>query len=123
MYTAKQKKIAEEAQEPVRNIGNTWRIILGSDFEAYAKQLDFFFVANNVTNSKKKKAILLTNRPVETYELAKNLVVPTKLKEDTLTYEEPVARLQKQLKPQKSALVVKYEFDNRARNTWETVIY
>ena len=36
-------------------------------------------------------------------------------------YDTIVERLQKQLKPQKSALVARYEFDNRARNTGEMV--
>ena len=43
------------------------------------------------------------------------------LREDSLTYDTIVERLQKQLKPQKSALVARYEFDNRARNAGETV--
>ncbi|KAK2550385.1 hypothetical protein P5673_028898, partial [Acropora cervicornis] len=39
---------------------------VGADFEAYAEQLDFFFVANGVTDSKQKKAVLLTNLSTET---------------------------------------------------------
>ena len=46
---------------------------------------------------------------------------PILLREDSLTYGTIVERLQKQLKPQKSALVAKYEFDNRACNAGETV--
>ena len=94
---------------------------MGTDFEAYAEQLEFFFVANGVTDSKQKKAVLLTNLPTETYQLAKDLVAPILLREDSLTYDTIVERLQKQLKPQKSALVARYEFDNRARNAGETV--
>ena len=106
---------------PVRNIGKVQKFVVGTDFEAYAEQLEFFFVANGVADSKQKKAVLLTNLPTETYQLAKDLVAPTLLKEDTLTYDTIVERLQKQLKPQKSALVARYEFDNRARNAGETV--
>ena len=91
------------------------------DFEAYAEQLDFFFVANGVADSTQKKAVLLTNLPTETYQLAKDLVAPISLREDSLTYDTIVERLQKQLKPQKSALVARYEFDNRSRNSGETV--
>ncbi|CAB4043871.1 Hypothetical predicted protein, partial [Paramuricea clavata] len=67
------------------------------------------------------KAVLLTNKPAETYQLTKDLFAPHLLKEDTITYEAIVERLQKQLKPQKSAFVASYEFDNRARNAGETV--
>lgn len=78
-------------------------------------------MANGVTDPKQTKAILLSNLPTETYQLAKDLVAPTSLREDSLTYDTIVERLQKQLKPQKSALVARYEFDNRARNAGETV--
>ena len=101
------------AATPVRNLGKVQKFIVGADFEAYAEQLDFFFVANGVTDSKQKKAVLLTNLPTETYQLAKDLMAPILLREDSLTYDTIVERLQKQLKPQKSALVARYEFDNR----------
>ena len=109
------------AATPVRNLGKVQKFIVGADFEAYAEQLDFFFVANGVTDSKQKKAVLLTNLPTETYQLAKDLMAPILLREDSLTYDTIVERLQKQLKPQKSALVARYEFDNRSRNAGETV--
>lgn len=45
-------------------------------FEACAEQLEFFIVTNGVTDFKKKKAVLLTNLPIETYQLAKDLMPP-----------------------------------------------
>ena len=48
-------------------------------------------------------------------------MAPILLREDSLTYDTIVERLQKQLKPQKSALVSRYEFDNQANNAGETV--
>lgn len=112
---------ANTAPNPVRNIGKVQKFTVGTDFEAYTEQLGFFFVANGVTDAKQKKAILLTNLPTETYQLAKDLMAPTLLGEDSLTYNAIVERLREQLKPQKSALVARYEFDNRARNAGETV--
>ena len=106
---------------PVRNIGKVQKFAVGADFEAYAEQLEFFFVANGVTDAKQKKAVLLVNLSTKTYQLAKDLMAPILLTEDSLTYDAIVERLQKQLKPQKSALVARYEFDNRARNVGETV--
>ena len=108
------------AANPVRNLGTVQKFIVGADFEAYAEQLDFFFLANGVTDSKQKKAVPLTNLPTETYQLAKDLMAPILLREDSLRYDTIVECLQKQLKPQKSALVARYEFDNRARNAGET---
>ena len=97
-------KMPDESN-PVRNIGRVQKFVVGTDFEAYAEQLEFFFVANGVTDPKQKKAVLLSNLPDETYQLAKDLVAPISLRQDSLTYDTIVERLQKQLKPQKSALV------------------
>ena len=91
--------MADEAPEPIRNIGKVRKFVVGTDFEAYAEQLEFFFVANSVTDAKQKKAVLLKNMPAETYQLTKDLFAPHLLKEDTITYEAIVERLQKQLKP------------------------
>lgn len=113
--------MADDRPERIRNITKVQKFVVGTDFEAYAEQLDFFFEANGVTESKQKKAVLLTNLPTETYQLAKDLAAPTQLKEDSLTYDTIVKRLQTQLKPEKSPLVARYEFENRSRNAGETV--
>ena len=113
---------SDAAPNPVRNIGKVQKFAVGADFEAYAEQLKFSFVANGVTDSKQySKVVLLTNLPTETYQLAKDLMTPILLRRDSLTYDTIVERLQKQLRPQKSALVARYEFDNRVRNAGETV--
>ena len=65
--------------------------------------------------------MLLTNLPVETYQLAKDLVAPAQLKDDGITYDSIVERMQKQLKPERSVLIARYEFDNWARNSGESV--
>ena len=112
---------SDAAPNSVRKIRNVQKFTVGADFEAYAEQLEFFFVASGVTDSKQKKTVLLTNLPTETYQLAKDLMATTLLREDSLTYDTIVEHLLKQLKPQKSALVTRYEFNNRARNAGVTV--
>ena len=112
---------SDAAPKLVRNIGKVQKFILGADFQAYAEQLKFFFVANGVADWKQKKAVLLTNLLTETYQLAKDLITPILLGEDSLTCDTIVERLQKQLEPQKSALVARYESDNRACKAGETV--
>ena len=112
---------SDAAPKLVRNIGKVQKFILGADFQAYAEQLKFFFVANGVAEWKQKKAVLLTNLLTETYQLAKDLIAPILLGEDSLTCDPIVERLQKQLEPQKSALVARYESDNRACKAGETV--
>ena len=107
--------------EAPKTIGKVTKYVVGMDWESYTEQLDFYFLANGVEDTKKKKAVLLTNLPVETYQLAKDLVAPAQLKDEAITYDVIVERMKKQLKPERSALVMRYEFDNRARNSGESV--
>ena len=76
---------------------------MGTDWELYTEQVGFYFLANGITETKKKKAILLTNLSVETYQLAKNLVAPTQLKDGAITYTVIEELMQKQFKPESSA--------------------
>ena len=87
------------APNPVRDIEKVQKFAIGTDFEAYAEQLEFFFVVSGVTESKEKKAVLLTNLLTEKYQLAKDLMVPILLREDSLAYDTNVEGPQKQLKP------------------------
>ena len=87
------------APNPVRDIEKVQKFAIGTDFEAYAEQLEFFFVVSGVTESKEKKAVLLTNLPTEKYQLAKDLMVPILLREDSLAYDMNVEGPQKQLRP------------------------
>ena len=48
-------------------------------------------------------------------------MAPSFIRETSVINEGIVERLQRQLKPPKSALVARYELDNRARKTGETV--
>ena len=64
----------DEAPNTSQTIGKVTKYVVGTDWESYTKQLDFYFLANGVWDVKTKKAVLLTNLPVETYQLAKDLV-------------------------------------------------
>ena len=86
---------SDAAPNPVRNIGKVQKFSVGTDFEVYAEQLEFFFMANGVTGTKEKKAVLLTNFPTGTYPLTKDLVALILLGEDSLTYDTIAKRLQK----------------------------
>ena len=93
----------------------------GADWEAYTEQSDFYFLANEVNDDQTKNAILLSNVSTETYQLLKDLLVPATQKNADVMYSVTVDRLQKHTKPEKSALVARYEFDNRSRQVGESV--
>ena len=67
-----------------QTIGKVTKYVVGTDWESYTEQLDFYFLAKKVSEAKTKKAVLLTNLPVETYQLAKDLVAPAQLKDDAI---------------------------------------
>ena len=77
----------------------------GTDLETYTEQLDFYFSANKIGDSKTKKAILLANLSPEMYQLLKDLLMPGRLTDEETTYDVIVQRLRNHVKPEKSALV------------------
>ena len=116
------KEMGEEGRMSF-SFGKITRYNPGADWESYIEQLDFYFIgiANGVTDDHTKKAILLSNVSTETYQLLKDLLVPATPKDADVTYSVIVDRLQKHTKPEKSALVARYEFDNRSRQVGESV--
>ena len=102
------------------SFGKVMKYNHGADREAYTEQLDFYFLANGVTDDQTKKAILLSNVSTETYQLLKDLLVPATPNDADVTYSVIVERLQKHTKPEKSAFVARYEFDNRSRQVGES---
>lgn len=99
---------SDAAPKLVRNTWKAQKFVVGVDFKAYPEQLEFFFMANGVRDLKQKKAVLLTDLPTEMYQLAKDLMALI-LREDSVMYDTIVECFQKQLKPQKLALVSRYE--------------
>lgn len=64
------RKMPGKAQRTSGNqaIGKVTKYVVGTEWESYTDQLDFYFLANRVSNGKAKKGVLVTNRPVETYQ-------------------------------------------------------
>ena len=104
---------SDAAPKLVRNTWNAQKFVVGVDFKAYPEELEFFFMANGVRNLKQKKAVLLTDLPTEMYQLAKDLMALI-LRENSVMYDTIVECLRKQLKPQKLALVSRYEWQPSA---------
>ena len=63
------------------------------DWTSYTERVEEYFVANDVDDATKQRAILLSNCGSSTYQLAKQLFSPTKLKE--LTSPKPIAIAQR----------------------------
>ena len=67
--------------------------VAATGFKAYAEQREFFCVANGVSETEESSPVT-----TETYQQAKDFVAPTLFREDSLTYDTLLERLQKQLK-------------------------
>ena len=106
---------------PVVPVGKIMQYTQGSDWENYIEQLDFFFLANSIQDQGRKKAILMANVPAATYQVVKDLLAPTAPSDETVTYAKVVEVMKHHVKPERSALVCRYEFDNRVRRPTESV--
>ena len=100
-------------------VGKLIQYSQGTDWQNYTEQLSFFFLANGVTDEKRKKAILMSNIPAETYQVVKDLLAPAALTADDVTYSWIVDVMKEHVKPVGSRLSVRY--DNRVRHPNESV--
>ncbi|PFX34143.1 hypothetical protein AWC38_SpisGene947 [Stylophora pistillata] len=101
-------------------IGKVTKFVVAGGLRVLHRTTGFYFLANGIQEPKTMKAVLLMNLLAETYQLAKDLVAPAQLKDDTITYKIIVERM-RELKPERSALVAGYEFKNQAGNSSESV--
>lgn len=88
-------------------------------WESYSERLSFYFSANGITTATKKHSILLTVCGPATFQLLRSLVQPAKL--DDTTYDTLTGLLKKHYDPAPSAIVQRYKFHTRVRETTESV--
>ena len=85
----------------------------------YVERLEQYFLANEVTDATKKRAILLSVCGSKTYALARDLLQPAKPAETTL--KKIVDTLERHFTPKPSEIVERYKFHSRNRNEGEGV--
>ena len=86
----------------------------------YCEQLDFYFLSKDVQDGK-KKSTLLSSIPQETFQLAKDLMVPKELSDNAVAYKNVVDAMKKHVKPEKTPLVARKELDDRTRKPGESM--
>ena len=89
------------------------------DWELYVERMNFYFVANNVTQEAKKKAILLTEMGGKAYQVIRNLLVPSTPGE--ATFNQIVTLMQEHTKPTPSVIVQRFKFNTRDRQPNESI--
>ena len=91
------------------------------DWPTYVERLQYYFVANDVDDDAKKRAILLTVCGVPTYKLLRSLVPDGKLDADDVTYDSLVKLLKDYYDPKPSPIVQRFHFNSRSRGPSESV--
>ena len=89
------------------------------DWTQYVEHPDHFFVANDIADAGKKRAVLLSVVGSSTYVLLRNLVQPAKPGDKT--YAELVAKLKDHYNPTPSETIQRSRFNSRVRKPGESV--
>ena len=85
----------------------------------YIKRLEQLFLAHDVEDAGKKRAILLSVSGSKTYALARDLVQPARTAETT--FKKIVKTLEKHYSPRPSEIVERFKFHSRNRKEDEGV--
>ena len=94
------------------------------DWQAYCERLEQYFLANDVKDVAKKRAILLSVCGAATYQLIRNLVAPDKPTSKTFS---AIVKLVKEHHtpppppPPPSVIVQRFRFNTRAQNDRESI--
>lgn len=89
------------------------------DWTTYVERLQMYFIANDIDDNAKKRAILLSVCGPTTYQLIRNLAQPKKPSD--LSYAELVQLLSNHYFPSQSVSVQRFRFNSRCRHPGETV--
>ena len=87
----------------------------------WEEQLRCYMIANNITDSAKKRSILLTVCGDQTFKLLQSLVPDGKLDADDLTYDSLVGLLKSHYKKKQTVVVHRFNFNTHARKPSESI--
>ena len=85
----------------------------------YVERIEQYFLANEVEDAAKKRAILLSACRSKTYALARDLLQPARPAE--ATFKKIVDTLERHFTPRPSEIVERFKFHSRNRNEGEGV--
>ena len=89
------------------------------EWKDYAERLDNYFIANDIKNPVKQRAILLNCVGASTYRLIKTLSLPGK--PNDLSFADLVQRVKTHFNPKPSITIKRYEFNTRKRKPGESI--
>ena len=89
------------------------------DWIEYVERLELYFMANNIENLSKKRAIFLNAAGPSTYRLVKTLAIPGKPTD--LSFDEIVEKVKTHFHPKPSPIIKRFEFNMRKQKIKEAV--
>ena len=89
-------------------------------WSSYTERLEYYFIANDVQDPAKKKAILLTVCGPSTFQLLKNLLQPNT--PESKSYTDLVDLLKNHFNPTPSVIMQRFKFNTRTRKDTESVV-
>ena len=114
---------------PVYNIGNEEKMATfgklsesdasKEDWNSYTGQLNFYFVANGITDADRKRAMLLSSCGASCYKLFRGLTQPEK--PENKTYEDLVKLMEKHQRPTPNPIAERFKFNSRNRQPGESI--
>ena len=88
--------------------------------KTYVERINFYFVANNVTQEAEKKAILLTEMGGKAYQVIRNLLAPSTPGE--AMFNQIATLMQEHTKPTPNVIVQRFKFNTRDRQPNESLL-
>jgi len=89
------------------------------DWESYVERVKLYFVANDIEDVVKKRAVLLTVCGPKTYHVIRDLVAPKSPSE--VAFDEIVRVVKEHFNPTPQATVQRFKFNSRSREKGEMV--
>ena len=89
------------------------------EWTEYVERLDSYFIANDLTDPAKKRAILVNAVGPKTYRLIKTLCLPDKPQD--YSFGGIVERVKTHFHPKPSPIIKRYEFNERKQKPGESI--
>ena len=89
------------------------------DWQSYIEKLELYFIANDIDDEEKRKAILLTSCGIECYHLFKGLTTPTKPVDKK--FIELVTLMTNHENPKRNPIADRFVFNMRNRKLGESI--
>ncbi|XP_037930860.1 uncharacterized protein K02A2.6-like [Teleopsis dalmanni] len=95
--------------------------VASGKWKTHMEQMEFFFVANDIADAKKKKAIFLASCGTETYTILKSVATPINILEEKFTYEAATKLLTSYFCPAENIIIQRFKFYRRNQKKDELI--